>query len=398
YTIAVGALSDEGIPSSYSEPGSSLTVSAPSGASGRAEIFTTDLTDTPGYNSVGGDPSEPTNTNYTSTFSGTSAACPSVAGVVALMLEANPNLTWYAVQDILIQTATRINFPSPEWQTNAAGLSFHESYGAGLVNALAAVTSAQSYPATDRSTTTANAADLPISIPENDPLGINIPIEVSSSIVSLQHAVLTLTIAHSFRGDLAITLTSPSGTVSRFTEVRGDSTNNYFKWPFMTLRTWGENPNGTWILNVSDQLGLDLGNVSAAELEVSGSTNGAPPPPPPPPVLPPSTVTLTIDTPDSIITASPGTQIKFAGTAAETTGIRVVEYAKTTFGNSENDGYDLPLTEISQNGSLRWRRISGAETWDFQSRVSRGINRFHIRATANSGNISNISSITIIGK
>ena len=38
-------------------------------------------------------------------FGGTSASTPQVAGVVALMLEKNPNLNWKEVQTILIKTS-----------------------------------------------------------------------------------------------------------------------------------------------------------------------------------------------------------------------------------------------------------------------------------------------------
>jgi len=397
YTIGVGAVSDTGILSSYSEPGSSLTICAPSGSPVSAGIYSTDLSGSPGYNDGGGSPGEPANSNYTGNFSGTSAACPAVAGVVALMLQANPSLTWYAVQDILVRTATRVDLLDPGWVTNGGGLRFNEKYGAGLVNALTAVSYAQSYPNTDRVTNIFDAPGLPVSIPENNPVGVDIPFEVASSVASLQHAVLTLSIGHTYRGDLAITLISPQGTVSTFAQVRGDATDNYTQWAFMTVRTWGENPNGTWVLNISDQAGLDLGIVSVAKLEVSGSTSTSLPPPPPP-VLPPSTVTLSIDSPETMLTVPAGTQMKFAGAASEATGIKVVEYGKATFGNSENDGFTLPLTQISHSKSLRWRKVEGTDSWGFKTRVSRGINRFYLRATANNGNVSNLSSITIIGK
>lgn len=64
------------------------------------------------------------------TMSGTSMAAPHVSGVVALVLEANPNLTPDQIKELLRSTAT----PMP-------GLGEHQ-VGAGFVDALAAVTAA----------------------------------------------------------------------------------------------------------------------------------------------------------------------------------------------------------------------------------------------------------------
>jgi subtilisin family serine protease len=66
---------------------------------------------------------------YYTSMSGTSMSAPHVAGVIALMLEANPSLTWREVKSILQETAT--NMPGREkWEA-----------GAGYVNAYAAVQS-----------------------------------------------------------------------------------------------------------------------------------------------------------------------------------------------------------------------------------------------------------------
>ena len=88
-----------------------------------------------------------------SNFVGTSFAAPIVSGVVALMLEANPELGWRDVQDILIRTAVTIDIapdsPNDSWVTNAAGLSHSYEYGFGKVDAKAAVILAQNYGATN---------------------------------------------------------------------------------------------------------------------------------------------------------------------------------------------------------------------------------------------------------
>ena len=64
---------------------------------------------------------------YYTTASGTSFSAPQVAGVIALMLEANPNLSPAQVRDILQRTAT----PLPPYYTYEVG--------AGMLNAQAAV-------------------------------------------------------------------------------------------------------------------------------------------------------------------------------------------------------------------------------------------------------------------
>lgn len=66
-------------------------------------------------------------------FGGTSAATPIVAGVCALILSANPNLTAREVKKILMQTADKIGSPSD--YVNGHSLKF----GYGRVNALQAV-------------------------------------------------------------------------------------------------------------------------------------------------------------------------------------------------------------------------------------------------------------------
>ena len=80
----------------------------------------------------------------TSPFGGTSAATPITAGVVALMLEANPALTPAEVREILHQTAER----HPDMQRSAANLSakWDHRHGYGMIDAYAAVRMAQTWP------------------------------------------------------------------------------------------------------------------------------------------------------------------------------------------------------------------------------------------------------------
>lgn len=116
-----------------------------------------------------GDPaSKDVNCNYTGRMNGTSAATPSVSGVTALMLEANPALTWQDVGFILAKTARKVDttiatgpnavtyLPAgaatpwnveDAWITNTAGFNFQNRYGFGMVDADAAVQLAVAYTA-----------------------------------------------------------------------------------------------------------------------------------------------------------------------------------------------------------------------------------------------------------
>jgi len=117
--IAVGAFTNQGQRSNYSNYGPSLDIVAPS--DGAAGVFTTDRMGSAGY----------TTFNYTGDFGGTSSACPVVSGVCALILSVNPNLTSDQVKDILYSTAT-----------DMGPTGFDVEYGNGRVNAHGAVLAA----------------------------------------------------------------------------------------------------------------------------------------------------------------------------------------------------------------------------------------------------------------
>jgi len=70
-----------------------------------------------------------------SDFGGTSSACPGVAGVCALILSVNPDLTWKDVKEILKKTADKIDKRNGNY--DAKGHS--KWYGYGRVNAYKAV-------------------------------------------------------------------------------------------------------------------------------------------------------------------------------------------------------------------------------------------------------------------
>jgi subtilisin family serine protease/subtilase family serine protease len=91
--------------------------------------YATDIQGAGGYNDGSLiDPSDASTADYNPSFGGTSSSTPKVAGIVALMLSKNPNLSPAQVKSILRSTADDIDTPG-----------FDDKTGAGRVNAYQAV-------------------------------------------------------------------------------------------------------------------------------------------------------------------------------------------------------------------------------------------------------------------
>jgi len=71
---------------------------------------------------------------------------------------------------------------------------------------------------------------------------------------SVEHVVLYITtVGHTSRGEIEISLASPSGTESELAWTTGDETDDYTPMDkFMTVRNWDERPAGTWSLKLVD--------------------------------------------------------------------------------------------------------------------------------------------------
>lgn len=164
----------------YSERGAGLLVSAPSSDYrdiGGTGVVTTDLMGRYGYN-TSADPGG--KQDYTDGFGGTSAAAPMVSGVAALLLEANENLGWRDVQNILAASARmpvafdtaptsvaveggsvvlnedRFRIAGQDANWNGGGMHYSTDYGYGAVDALAAVRMAEVWSLFGDAATSAN--------------------------------------------------------------------------------------------------------------------------------------------------------------------------------------------------------------------------------------------------
>ena len=301
YIINVGALQANGGVSSYTTPGSALWISGFGGENGinnshvgigasssyKPAMMTTDQsTCSKGYTKTGvsagsgsnynafnnGDHAENSSCNYASTFNGTSSAAPTVAGVVALMLEANSALTWRDVKHILATTAVQVGSDSDysytfrgmkqyEWETNSADYKFHNWFGFGKINAAEAVTTAASYTANSRGTfSSAAASSGSINIAINDngsnatsSLNVTKP---SGSNDFVEFVTLGVRFSHAVPKSIGLRLQSPDGTVinvmTPMTNIGTNPSSTFFQIGVAGL--YGESIEGTWTLAVNDYI------------------------------------------------------------------------------------------------------------------------------------------------
>ncbi|XP_078293059.1 proprotein convertase subtilisin/kexin type 5 isoform X2 [Panthera onca] len=244
YTISISSTAESGKKPWYLEECSStLATTYSSGESYDKKIITTDLRQ-----------------RCTDNHTGTSASAPMAAGIIALALEANPFLTWRDVQHVIVRTSRAGHLNANDWKTNAAGFKVSHLYGFGLMDAEAMVMEAEKWTtvpqqhvcveSTDRQIKTIRPNSAVRSIYKASGCSDN----PNHHVNYLEHVVVRITITHPRRGDLAIYLTSPSGTRSQLLANRlfDHSMEGFKNWEFMTIHCWGERATGDWILEVYD--------------------------------------------------------------------------------------------------------------------------------------------------
>ncbi|KAM8905022.1 proprotein convertase subtilisin/kexin type 7 isoform 1-T2 [Spinachia spinachia] len=253
YTITIGAIDEKGRMPFYAEEcASMLAVTFSSGGSKMRSIVTSDWSMQKG-------------TGCTEGHTGTSAAAPLAAGMVALMLQVRPCLTWRDVQHIITFTATKCD-GSADWRVNGAGFHHSHQHGFGLLNAWRLVNAAKvwdSVPflAAYQSSAMKEEAAIP-----NYPDELVRTWEVTaadlrqSGLETLEHVAVTVTITHPCRGSVEITLVCPSGMTSVLGARRAidRDPSGYQDWTFSTVRCWGERAKGQYTLKMSDHKEMTL--------------------------------------------------------------------------------------------------------------------------------------------
>jgi subtilisin family serine protease len=278
--IAVAAIDRAGNHAPYSTPGAAIFISAPSDNGTRdesQEITTTNILES--------------KAPYAYDFGGTSAAAPLVSGVIALMLEANPNLTTRDIQHILVRTAYRNDRSGryengqPKWQQNGVERWVSYEYGFGAIDADAAVQEAVNWkPVGDEVSVASKLENVITMIPNGSPEGITKNTTVSENII-VEKAEVIFDATHPDWGELTVKLISPMGTESVLAspipkppDLKNSKSENIVpdspEWKFISLRHWGEPSRGRepWKLQVIDNNGKELeGTWNSWKLNLYGS-------------------------------------------------------------------------------------------------------------------------------
>ena len=264
FSIAVGAHDEAGESAFFSSPGANVLVSAP----GMALTTTTGL----GNGATG-----------STIVSGTSFAAPMVSSAIALMLQANPNLGYRDIQEILAISAdpsrSGLAVDNGAGNVNGGGMLFDREMGFGALNALSAVNLARSWQS---QSTAANedhiAASFAVPVTVN-PLSQSLTVNVAnpgSNDFSLDFVELTLTLEDTDLTDLKIELISADGTVTLIApNLRAAGGRTSLDFTFSSVATWGESPFGTWTLKLSHSNGAsDDFKVLGAKLDFYGDIVG----------------------------------------------------------------------------------------------------------------------------
>lgn len=244
YSITVGAIDYKGFHPSYAEACSAVMVVTYSSGSGE-HIHTTDI-----------------HGKCSGTHGGTSAAAPLAAGIYALVLQANPELTWRDVQYVSAKAAVPVHEDDGDYQLTGLGEKYSQKYGFGKLDAKKLVETAREWKNVKPQAwlyLDVIKVDQKVSgslTAESDPIKSTISItkEVMQSVnlERIEHVTVKVNIASTRRGKIGVRLVSPSGMVSTLARYRPmDQTNESLRdWFFMSVAHFGENGLGDWTLEV----------------------------------------------------------------------------------------------------------------------------------------------------
>lgn len=239
YTLAIGAVNHNGDQSWYSESGACLLAVAPSSGAGKS-ITTTDLTGSYGYSRG----------ECTGRFGGTSSAAPLAAGIFALMLQVNPNLTYRDIMHIVAKT-------SPDGHTHEKGFGVLQ-----IPPLIEATRTHVLVPALRIVKTPIIRIRVPV---PDDGTWFEQHISYEHSLQFIEQIAVTVDMMHDCHGQVHIQLND-----SILAESRGDCTSGSRVWTYTTLHEWGKRDR-SWVFRIRDDShDAKRGMLMAVSLKIYG--------------------------------------------------------------------------------------------------------------------------------
>mgnify|MGYP003365012800 CR=1 FL=1 len=240
YSITVGAIDHKGLHPPYSESCSAVMVVTYSSGSDEF-IHSTDI-----------------NGKCSDRHGGTSAAAPLAAGVYALLLEANPELTWRDVQYLSILSSKEVMNADANSQMGALNKMYSHRYGYGKIDAYDLISMARNWKNVNPQAWMYTPAQYVSQSTNDTDSTLESVIKISKknlkteNINAIEHVVVVVDISTDIRGQVIIDLISPFGMVSNLGVVRERdvSSDGFKQWSFMSVAHWGESGVGDWKLRV----------------------------------------------------------------------------------------------------------------------------------------------------
>jgi secreted trypsin-like serine protease/subtilisin-like proprotein convertase family protein len=217
----------------------------------------------------------PPNVSITSPASGTT-----ISGAVTVSANASdPDGTIARVRFVFPDGSSVDDTTSPystTWDSSAVGDGQVEIRAQAFDNLGATAVASVQVTTSNGNTCTSGtfvAGDTPISIPDNNSTGIGSSIDISGA-GTISSLSVSLSIDHTWRGDLRVVIHSPSGTSHVIHDRTGSSAHDLVI-DDLSIGTFdGESIDGVWTLAVQDLASRDVGTLQSFSLSIVGDCGG----------------------------------------------------------------------------------------------------------------------------